>query len=61
MNISLKSKHALIGGSSKGLGLAVAKQLAHSGAKVTLVARSEDLLHKIITVSYTHLTLPTKA
>ena len=48
MNISLKSKHALIGGSSKGLGLAVAKQLAHSGAKVTLVARSEDLLHKII-------------
>ena len=48
MNISLKSKHALIGGSSKGLGLAVAKQLAYSGAKVTLVARSEDLLHKII-------------
>ena len=48
MNISLKSKHALIGGSSKGLGLAVAKQLAHSGAKVTLVARSEYLLHKII-------------
>ena len=48
MNISLKSKHALIGGSSKGLGLAVAKQLAHSGAKVTLVARSKDLLLKTI-------------
>ena len=46
MNISLKSKHALIGGSSKGLGLAVAKQLAHSGAKVTLVARSKDLMLK---------------
>ena len=44
MKISLKSKHALIGGSSKGLGYAVAKQLAYSGAKVTLVARSEDLL-----------------
>ena len=44
MKISLKSRHALIGGSSKGLGYAVAKQLAYSGAKVTLVARSEDLL-----------------
>ena len=48
MNISLKSKHALIGGSSKGLGLAVAKQLAYSGAKVTLLSRSEDLLLKTI-------------
>ena len=43
MNISLKSKNALVGGSSKGLGNAVARQLAMSGAKVTLVARSEDL------------------
>ena len=48
MKISLKSRHALIGGSSKGLGYAVAKQLAYSGAKVTLVARSEDLLKKSI-------------
>jgi len=48
MNISLKYKHALIGGSSKGLGYAVAKQLAHSGAKVTLVARTEKLLIKIV-------------
>ncbi len=43
MNISLKSKHALVGGSSKGLGNALAKQLALSGAKVTLVASSNDL------------------
>ena len=48
MNISLKSKHALVGGSSKGLGNAVAKQLALSGAKVTLVARSSDLLENTI-------------
>ena len=48
MNISLKSKHALVGGSSKGLGNAVAKQLALSGAKVTLVARSSDLLENNI-------------
>lgn len=48
MNISLKSKHALVGGSSKGLGNAVAKQLALSGAKVTLVARSNDLMENTI-------------
>jgi 3-oxoacyl-[acyl-carrier protein] reductase len=48
MNITLKSKHALVGGSSKGLGNAVAKQLALSGAKVTLVARSNDLLENTI-------------
>ena len=39
MNISLKGKSALIGGSSRGLGLAVANQLAHSGANVTLMSR----------------------
>jgi 3-oxoacyl-[acyl-carrier protein] reductase len=47
MQISLKGKHALIGGSSKGIGRAVAEQLARSGARVTLVARSEELLRKI--------------
>ncbi|MAU64038.1 MAG: short-chain dehydrogenase [Flavobacteriaceae bacterium] len=46
MNISLKSKRALVGGSSKGLGNAVANQLAMSGAQVTLVARDEELLIK---------------
>ena len=40
MKISLENKRALVGGSSKGLGFAVAKQLAISGAKVTLVARN---------------------
>ena len=44
MKISLKNKRALVGGSSKGLGYAVAKQLAISGAKVTLVARNVDAL-----------------
>ena len=36
MKISLQNKKALIGGSSKGLGFAVAKQLAQSGAHVTI-------------------------
>ncbi|MDG1572077.1 SDR family oxidoreductase [Robiginitalea sp. M366] len=44
MEISLKNKHALVGGSSKGIGRAIAEQLAACGARVTLAARSEDLL-----------------
>ena len=46
MKINLKNKKALIGGSSKGLGYAVAKQLAVCGAMVTLVSRNEPLLKK---------------
>ena len=48
MNISLKSKKALIGGSSDGIGKAISIQLATSGASVTLVSRSEEKLKKII-------------
>ena len=48
MKINLKDKKALIGGSSKGLGYAVAKQLAICGATVTLVSRNEALLKKNI-------------
>ena len=46
MKINLKDKKAFIGGSSKGLGYAVAKQLAVCGAMVTLVSRNESLLKK---------------
>ncbi len=48
MNISLKGKKALVGGSSRGIGKAIAIQLAQSGASVTLMARSEDQLRAII-------------
>mgnify|MGYP001367158167 FL=1 len=48
MNISLKSKKALVGGSSKGLGNAVAYQLAMSGASVTLVSSNEERLIKTV-------------
>ena len=48
MIIDLKGKNALIGGSSKGIGRAIAERLAASGASVTLMARSEDLLKKIV-------------
>lgn len=44
MNINLSGKTALVGGSSQGIGLAVAKQLAAQGANIILMARSEQTL-----------------
>lgn len=44
MNISLDNKRAIVGGSSGGIGKAIAQQLALSGASVTLMARNEDKL-----------------
>ena len=44
MEISLKGKKALVGGSSRGLGKAIAIQLAQCGAEITLMARNEDKL-----------------
>ena len=48
MKINLNGKNALVGGSSKGIGLAIVKRLAKSGANVTLMARSEALLNEIV-------------
>ena len=48
MKIDLSGKYALVGGSSKGIGKAIAERLAASGASVTLMARSEALLKTII-------------
>lgn len=50
MHISLNGKHALVGGSSRGIGLAIGRQLAKSGATVTLAARSKNLLTQNIAV-----------
>ena len=49
MEISLKGKKALVGGSSAGIGWAIAEQLSESGAEVTLVARNERKLKNLIT------------
>ena len=48
MDISLKNKKALVGGSSAGIGKAIATQLAVSGASVTLMSHSEGKLKKIV-------------
>jgi 3-oxoacyl-[acyl-carrier protein] reductase len=47
MKIDLSHKNALVGASSKGIGLAIAKQLAACGANVFLMARDEQTLSAI--------------
>ena len=57
MNLfDLNGKNALITGSTKGIGEAIARQFSNHGAKVVISSRKEDLCEP---VSYTHLTLPT--
>ena len=48
MKIDLSGKKALIGGSSKGIGLGIASQLAKSGASVCLMARNETKLKEVV-------------
>ncbi len=47
MDINLENKRALVCGSTQGIGLATARQLAGMGASVTLVARNEQALADI--------------
>src|SRR5688572_28705691 len=44
MNLSLEGKNAVICGSTQGIGLAIAEELALLGANCTLVARNEEAL-----------------
>jgi 3-oxoacyl-[acyl-carrier protein] reductase len=55
MNISLIEKHALICGSTQGIGRAIAHELARLGATCTLMARNEEALQETLR------TLPTPA
>lgn len=50
MKISLKGKNALVGGSTSGIGKAIALQLAACGANVTLVARNENKLKETLSL-----------
>ncbi|MCS6819904.1 MAG: SDR family oxidoreductase [Chitinophagales bacterium] len=53
MDVSLSGKNAFVGGSSKGIGKAVAFALAKLGANVTLAGRTEtDLMQNIIDLSF---------
>ena len=50
MNLDLKGKRAIVCGSTQGLGLASAVELALLGCDITLVARNEDKLKDAITI-----------
>ncbi|XOV93034.1 MAG: SDR family oxidoreductase [Bacteroidota bacterium] len=48
MNLDLKSRKALVCGSSQGIGEAIAYALAEQGATIVLVARNGDKLKKVL-------------
>jgi len=48
MNLNLMKKNALVGGSTAGIGKAIAKQLASQGATITLLARNEEKLQQTL-------------
>ena len=42
MNLTMKDRVAVVTGGSKGIGVAVARRFAESGARVAIVARGAD-------------------
>jgi len=48
VNLSLEGKNAVICGSTQGIGLAIAEELALLGANCTLMARNEESLKEVI-------------
>jgi len=48
MNLSLEGKYAVVCGSTQGIGLAIAEELALLGAACTLIARNRDTLKDAI-------------
>ncbi len=49
MNIDLKGKYAIVCGSTQGIGLAIAQELALLGSNVVLVARNLKKLQEVVT------------
>ncbi|NNF02346.1 MAG: SDR family NAD(P)-dependent oxidoreductase, partial [Bacteroidia bacterium] len=47
MNIDLRGKRAMVGGSTQGIGKAAAFAMAGLGASITLIARNEEALAKV--------------
>lgn len=47
MNTSLQGQHAIVCGSTQGIGKATAIALAHQGATITLLARNEEKLREV--------------
>ena len=59
----LDGKVAIVTGGSKGIGFGIAERFCKEGAHVIICSRNDSKLSKAASqpVSYTHLTLPTKA
>lgn len=49
MEINLQEKTAFVGGSTQGIGKAIAVELASLGAEIILIARNEEKLHSVVT------------
>jgi NAD(P)-dependent dehydrogenase (short-subunit alcohol dehydrogenase family) len=52
--LPLQQRHAVVTGASRGIGAAIARQLAHAGAQLTLIGRSRESLDKIATELQAH-------
>lgn len=48
MDLNLEGRRALVCGSTQGMGLAIAKELNNQGASITLFARNEEEMKKIV-------------
>ena len=48
MNIDLNGHHAIVCGSTQGIGKAIATSLAECGAVVTLIARNKVVLESLV-------------
>ena len=47
MDLNLKGKRALVCGSTQGIGMAAAVELANLGASITLLARNQEALEEV--------------
>ena len=48
MDLGIKDRLALVTGASRGIGRAIAMELAREGAQVIIVARSQDALNGVL-------------
>jgi 3-oxoacyl-[acyl-carrier protein] reductase len=48
MNLSLEDRHAIVCGSTQGIGFAIAEELSLLGASCTLIARNENALEEAV-------------
>jgi len=58
---SLQHRHAVVTGASRGIGAAIARQLAHAGAQLTLIGRSREGLEAMAAELQAHTQLHIEA